>query len=105
MKGKIKVKRLTNSFYHAKHDFDDKLGGEFWFYLVPFQGENNEVFFYVMKENNETFIEGEAYIIDNKKALRKHKLNDKKYFTGKSLYYYFVDSNYNTIRKEFVKVI
>lgn len=105
MKGKIKVKRLTKSFYHTKHDFDTKLGGEFWFYLVPFQGENNEVFFYVMKENNETFIEGEAYIIDNKEALRKHKFNDKKYFAGKTLYYYFVDNNYNIISKELVKVI
>lgn len=105
MKGKIKVKRLTKSFYHAKHDFDEKIGGKFWLYLVPFQGENNEVFFYIMKENNETFIEGEAYIIDNEKTLREYKKDDKKYFAGKKLYYYFVDKNYNIISKEFVKVI
>lgn len=105
MKAKIKVKRLTKSFYHTKRDFETKLGGEFWFYLVPFQGENNEVFFYIMKENNETFIEGEAYIVDNEEALRKHKVNDKKHFAGKMLYYYFVDNNYNIISKELVKVI
>ena len=105
MKGKIQVKKLTNSLYHTKHDFDTKLGYEFWLYIVPIQGENNEVFFYVMKENNKTFIEGEGYIIDNQKALNLYKKDDKKYFAGKKLYYRFVDSNYNTIRKVFVKVL
>ena len=41
---------ITKRGYYLAYDYDEKVGGEFWFLLLPLYGNNDERFFYV-KDN------------------------------------------------------
>lgn len=103
-KGTIGNKRnyITKTGYYLSHDFDVKVGGEFYFLLEPLIGNDDERFFCVREHNGLYEVEGEFYIISasNKESLQRHKRELKAELTGKHIWYYHEDENGNTVWKE-----
>ena len=53
---------ITDTGYYLVKDFDEKVGGEFYFLLSPLYGNNNERFYYVETNPDGSYIvEGECY--------------------------------------------
>jgi len=75
MKCRMPVNRLrTNAAYYSAKDFDEKLGGDFTVFVVPFPGNDDERFYYTRRlENGKFEIEGEGYIVTNDDSLKRHK--------------------------------
>ena len=92
---------ITKRGYYLAYDYDEKVGGEFWFLLLPLYGNNNERLFYVKDNFNGSFtVEGECYIITNKEALRRYIADAGKELKGKPVWYYHTDEKGEIIRKE-----
>ena len=92
---------ITKRGYFLTYDYDEKIGGEFWFLLLPLYGNKNERFFYVKNNINGSFnVEGECYIITNKEALRRYIADAGKELKGKPVCYYHTDEKGEIIRKE-----
>lgn len=92
---------ITKRGYYLVNDYDETVGGEFWFLLMPLYGNNDERFFYVKNNLNGSFtVEGECYIITNKEALRRYITDAGKELKGKPIWYYHIDGNGKTIKKE-----
>lgn len=105
MTGKISVQKMSKSWSYFVQDYDEKYGGTFWLLVVPLMGYDNEVFFYVYKDKENIYIEGESYIIDNKESVNKSRKEEREYFKGKKLYHYILDDNKEIIEKRFIKII
>lgn len=92
----------TKTGYYLSHDFDVKLGGEFYFFLEPLIGNDDERFFYVREHNGLYEVEGECYIIDgdNKASLQRQKRELRAELKGQHIWYYHIDENGKTVWKE-----
>lgn len=92
---------ITDTGYYLVKDFDEKVGGEFYFLLSPLYGNNNERFYYVETNPDGSYIvEGECYIITNKEHLKRYKIDAEKEVKNKTIWYYHIDGNRKVIRKE-----
>lgn len=58
--GSMKCKSyITNTGYYLTKDFDEKVGGEFFFLLLPLYGNNNERFYFIEKNSDGSYtVEG-----------------------------------------------
>ena len=92
---------ITKTGYYLTKDFDVKVGGEFYFLLTPLYGNNDESFFYVEENPDNSYtVEGECYIITNKESLKHHKADIKREIKNKPIWYYHIDKSRTVIRKE-----
>ena len=75
MKGTMFIKKLNlrQRCIVSQEDYDEKVGGKFWFVLDPFLNCNKEPFFYYKKVENGYLVEGEAYICTDKNSSQKHR--------------------------------
>ena len=54
----------TRKGYYISSDYDEKFGGKFSLFLEPLNGNDGELFFYVMKHENGKFeVTGEGYYV------------------------------------------
>lgn len=92
---------ITNTGYYLTKDFDEKVGGEFYFLLMPLYGNDNERFYFIETNPDGSYtVEGECYIITNKEHLKRYKDEAKKTVSNKPIWYYHTDANRKVIRKE-----
>lgn len=104
MKCSMVVRKLReNAAYYSIKDFDEKVGGEFTMFIVPFEGWE-EPFYYVRKTDNGIEIEGEGYIITNNDSLKRHKQDAKQELVnyelkGKTIMYYWLDKEGKVVDK------
>ena len=75
MNGTMFIKKLNRRLrcIVGGEDYDEKVGGKFWFVLDPFFNCDGKPFFYYKKVDNGYLIEGEAYICTNKDQAQKHR--------------------------------
>ena len=75
MKGTMLIKKLNPCLRCIVGDenYDEKVGGKFWFVLDPFFNCEEEPFFYYKKVENGYLVEGEAYICTSKEQAEKHR--------------------------------
>ena len=75
MTGTMKVNRLNKKSrcIVSEKDFDEKVGGEFWFVLEPFTDREEQPFFYYKKIDDGYLVEGEAYICMSIESVNYHK--------------------------------
>lgn len=59
MTDKISVQKISKSWSYLVQDYDEKYGGTFWLLVVSLMGYDNEVFFYVYKDKENIYIEGD----------------------------------------------
>jgi len=91
----------TRKGYYISSDYDEKFGGKFSLFLEPLNGNDGELFFYVMKQENGKFeVTGEGYIVASRRSLLRHISDMKKELPGKTIWYYHIDKDGNVIRKE-----
>jgi len=91
---------MKRGFYQAK-DYDEKLGGTFWFVIEPFHGCEDERFFYVKKlENGKYHFEGEGYFLSRAEDLTRHLKELRKELEGVIMHYYFINDEGQVIKKE-----
>ena len=99
--GTMKCKSYhTNKGYYLAKDYDERFGGEFFFLLLPFFGNNGERFFYVTTEKNSYTVEGEYYIIMDESKVRKEVRLFQKELGKKPIWYYHKDNQGRVLRKE-----
>lgn len=103
-KGTMKRKNyITKQGYYLSKDFDVKVGGDFYFLLLPLYGNDNQCFFYVFENEDGSYtVEGECYIITNNEHLKRYIKEAKKEFSDKPIWYYHTDNNHNTVYKEMI---
>ena len=91
---------MKRGFFQTK-DFDEKLGGTFWFVIEPFHGMENERFFYVRKlENGKYYFEGEGYFLSRPEQLTQHLKELRAELEGVVIHYFFIDENGTVTKKE-----
>lgn len=91
----------TKKGYYLAQDFDEKIGGKFYFLIEPLLGFGNRAFFYVRKLPSGRYeVEGEAYILTNYENVKRHKNDAARKIKGKKLYYYHLDENGAIVEKE-----
>lgn len=91
----------TKCGYYLDKDYDEKVGGEFYFLLLPLLGNNNKRFFYVKDNFDGSFtVEGECYIITNENVLRRYITDAQKELKGKPIWYYHIDGDRKILREE-----
>lgn len=100
--GTMKCKNyITKPGYYLVKDYDSKVGGEFYFLLLPLYGNDGEMFYCVKENADGSFtVDGEFYIITNEESLKSYLKDAKKDLAGKTLWYYHTDGNGKTVRKE-----
>lgn len=87
--------------YYLSRDYDERVGGKFTFLLEPLIGNDDELFFYVMKTDNGKYeITGEGYIVTSSDSLKSHLMGLRKKLPGRTIWYYHIDQNGSVIRKE-----
>ena len=92
---------ITKCGYDLDKDYDQKVGGEFYFLLLPLLGDNNKRFFYVKDNFDGSFtVEGECYIITNENVLRRYITDAQKELKGKPIWYYHIDGDRKILREE-----
>ena len=64
MKGTMLIKKLNKKqrCIIGDKDYDEKIGGDFWFVLTPLINCDDQPFFYYKKVENGYLVEGEGYI-------------------------------------------
>ena len=89
----------TKCGYYLDKDYDEKVGGEFYFLLLPLLGDKR--FFYVKDNFDGSFtVEGESYIITNENVLRRYITDAQKELKGKPIWYYHIDGDRKILREE-----
>lgn len=103
MKGSMRVSKLKKkAAYYLSKSYNELYGGEFTFFIEPFQGTEDKCFYYVKRlENGEIEITGEGYIVTSKDSLASHKSDAKKTFGEICPAYYWLDENDKVIEKTY----
>lgn len=89
--------------YISEIDYDTNLGGHFQIAIHPFPCSENEnaAFYYVMAQpGGKILIEGEGYILTEPAKVSQHRSMGRREFGRKEIWYYWLDSNGNIIKKE-----
>lgn len=105
-KGTIRCKSYkAERGYYLDKDYSEKVGGEFYFLLLPLSGNINEQFFYVKDNFDGSFtVEGECYIITDEKVLNRYIRNARKELKGKPIWYYHIDGDCKILKREKVNL-
>ena len=82
MKGTMFLKKLNKRqrCIVSDKDYDEKVGGEFWFVLDPFLNCEDKPFFYYKQIENGYIVEGEAYICTDENSVQKHRLKTNRLY-------------------------
>ena len=96
---KCKSYRTTKGYYLDK-DYDDRLGGEFYFLLLPLYGNDDERYFYVIEENDGYTVEGECYIITGEEQAKKAVRDFRRELRKAPIWYFHRDDQGRVFRKE-----
>ena len=102
MTGTIKIGKLKkNAAYYSLKDFDERVGGEFIFFITPLHDNDDKPFFYV-KQQSDVMIElsGEAYIITDER-LSRYIREAKENMGGMIPIYYWLDENGEITNKKY----
>ena len=102
MTGTIKIGKLKkNAAYYSLKDFDERVGGEFIFFITPLHDNDDKPFFYV-KQQSDGMIElsGEAYIITDER-LSRYIREAKENMGGMIPIYYWLDENGEITNKKY----
>lgn len=94
MTGTIKIGKLKkNAAYYYLKDFDERVGGEFIFFIVPLSDNDGKPFFYVKPQpDGRLELSGEAYIITDER-LSRYIREAKENMGGMKPIYYWLNAN------------
>ena len=102
MKGTMQISKLKKkaAYYYVK-DYDEKCGGDFVFFIEPFQGNEDDCFYYVRKlDNGMIEIEGELYLTTEER-LASHKQSARASLDGRTPAYYWRNDKNEVIEKTY----
>lgn len=103
MTGTIKIGKLKkNAAYYYIKDYDERVGGEFIFFIVPLRNNDDKLFFYVkLQPDGRLELSGEAYIITDERL--SHYIREaKENIGGMKPIYYWLDANGDVTKKSYL---
>ena len=101
--GSTELKKYkTDRGYFLYKDYNEKLGGKYWFLIKPLQGMYDEKFFYIKTlGNGEYELTGEGYTITSQLSLTDYlKEVQEELSDEKVIFYYFIDNEGSIIKRE-----
>ena len=103
MTGTIKIGKLKkNAEYYYIKDYDERVGGQFVFFILPLSDNDGKPFFYVKTVTEGWFeISGEAYIITEEK-LPRYIREAKENMGGMKPIYYWLGENGEVTKKSYL---
>ena len=91
----------TKRGYYVSSDYDERVGGKFDFLLEPLYGNEDERFFYVLRQEDGRYaVTGEGYTITEKESLYRHLKELRKELQGQAIWYYHINREGTVVRKE-----
>ena len=103
MTGTISISKLKkNAAYYYLKDYDERVGGEFIFFILPLYDNDDRPFFYVKQQSDGRLeLSGEAYIITNER-LSRYIREAKENMGGMIPIYYWLDENGEVTNKTYL---
>lgn len=104
MKGTMQISRLkSKAAYYYEKSFDERYGGDFYIFIEPLRGNDDDYFYYVKKlGNGKIEITGEGYIISDISRLMSYKCRAKKELSCNIPAYYWIDDQGDTTTKTYL---
>ena len=103
MTGTMKISKLKkNATYYYLKDYDERVGGEFIFFILPLHDNDDELFFYVKPQpDGRLELSGEAYIITDER-LSRYIREAKENIDGMIPIYYWLGENGEVTNKTYL---
>lgn len=103
MTGTMKIGKLKkNAAYYYLKDYDERVGGECIFFIMPLSDNDGKPFFYVKPQTDGWLeISGEAYIITAAR-LSRYIREAKENMGGKKPIYYWLGENGEITKKSYL---
>lgn len=100
MTGTMKIGKLKkDAAYYYIRDYDERVGGEFIFFILPLSNNEGQSFFYVKQQfDGRVELSGEAYIITDEK-LPRYIREAKENMDGMKPLYYWLGENGEVTKK------
>ena len=103
MTGTISISKLKkNAAYYYLKDYDERVGGEFIFFILPLHDNDDKPFFYVKPQpDGRLELSGEAYIITDER-LSRYIREAKENMGGMIPLYYWLGENEEVTNKTYL---
>lgn len=103
MTGTMKIGKLKkDAAYYYIRDYDERVGGEFIFFILPLSNNEGKHFFYVKQQSDGMLeISGEAYIITDER-LPRYIREAKENMGGMKPLYYWLGENGEVTKKTYL---
>lgn len=103
MKGTMQISKLKKkAAYYCSKSFDTGYGGEFVFFIEPFDGTYDKCFYYVKElKNGKIEITGEGYIISDFGRIASYRKAAREKLGNDYPAYYWLDDNDEIIEKTY----
>lgn len=103
MTGTIKIGKLKkNASYYYIKDYDERVGGDFIFFIVPLSDNEGKPFFYIKPQSDGMLeLSGEAYIITAER-LARYIREAKENTGGIKPIYYWLGENGEVTKKSYL---